>query len=75
MKIKLNRQGVRDLLRSDEVEAACKELADGISLRAGAGYEVDSRKGRNRAIAEVRAVTDKAKRDNLNHNTLLKVMK
>ncbi|MEA4965387.1 MAG: hypothetical protein VB055_06160 [Oscillospiraceae bacterium] len=74
VKVMLNRDAVRELLRSDPVESMCKELADGIASRAGGGYAVDTRKGKNRANATVSAASAAAARDNLKNNTLLKAM-
>lgn len=39
---KLNREGVRELLRSDEMMAVCQEHASAIAGRAGDGYRNSS---------------------------------
>lgn len=75
VKVSLNREGVRSLLKSEEMLAMCRELANGVAARAGDGYEVNTHSGRNRVNAEVRAETFKAYRDNLKNNTLLKALK
>lgn len=72
VKFKLNRAGVRDLLRSDEMMSVCKEYASGIQARAGDGYELTTHVGPNRVNASVHAATAEARRDNYEHNTLLK---
>lgn len=69
---KLNRSGVRELLRSEEAKAVCKGYADAIQARAGDGYEVSTMTGANRANASVYAATVEARRDNYENNTLLK---
>lgn len=74
VKVIINRSAVRDLLRSDEAEGICKELADGVASRAGTGYAVDTRKGKNRANATISAASAAAARDNAKNNTLLKAM-
>lgn len=74
MEIKLIGVGIRDLLKCDEVKDYLEEKGKEIKNKAGDGYEMDSRRGRNRTIVEVKAVTEKAKRDNLDHNTLLKAL-
>ena len=72
VKFELNRAGVRELMRSQEMMSVCKSYADGIKNRAGAGYEVDTFVGRNRANASVYAASYEARKDNYNNNTLLK---
>lgn len=70
----LNRQGVRELLRSDEVMQAVKAEADAAVAILGAGYEADTHIGKNRVNASVYAVTAAARRDNLQNNTILKAV-
>lgn len=73
-RIELNREGVRELLRSAEMAAVCKCHADRIAARAGSGYEVTTYTGKNRVNASVHAATEEAYRDNLKNNTLLKAV-
>ena len=73
--VKLNREGVREMLRSDEMMAICKQHADDTLAGLGMGYEVSTYKGRNRVNASVTAVTHAAKRDNLKNNSILKALK
>ena len=75
VKFVLNKSGVRELLRSEEMMGLCQEYAQGIQERAGDGYESDTYVGKNRVNAMVFASTSKAKRDNLENNTLLKAVK
>lgn len=75
IRVELNSEGVRELLRSAEMEAICKQQAQEIKNRVGDGYLVTTYTGRNRVNASVYAVTDQAKRDNLKNNTLLKAVK
>lgn len=70
VKFKLDRGGVRELLRS--ASGVCEEYARAIQSRAGAGYEVSTYVGTNRANASVYAATAEARRDNYENNTLLK---
>lgn len=74
VRIKLNRSGVRELLRSNEMMQACVEQANMVKQRAGDGYEVNTHVGKNRVNAEVKAETFAARRDNLKNNTLLKAL-
>ena len=72
---KLNRAGVRELLKSSEMQDVLKKHATTIKNRAGDGYEQDIYIGRNRANAMVKAETFKARKDNSKNNTLLKAVK
>ena len=73
-RIELNREGVKELLKSPEMEALCRSLAEPIAGRAGGGYEVTTRTGKTRVNASVHAATEEAYRDNLKNNTLLKAV-
>lgn len=73
-RIELNRAGVKALLRSDEMAALLRQKA-AAAARCGDGYEAGSYLMPTRAVARVGAVTSEAKRDNLEHNTILKALK
>lgn len=75
VKFVLNRAGVRELLRSDEMQAIVQEKANRIQKTCGPGYSVSTLKGRNRVNSSVSAETIRAKRSNLKHNTLIKAVK
>lgn len=60
-RIKLNRAGVRALLRDPKVEADLARRARAIAAAAGPGHQVDSSIGRNRARAAVITETVEAK--------------
>lgn len=72
---KLNREGVRSLLKSPEMQSICLEYANSALGRLGPGYEVSSYSGQNRVNAEVRAESFAAKRDNLKNNSILKAVR
>lgn len=74
-KFKLNQKGVRELLKSDEMQSVLSTRARSIRERCGEGYEQDIYIGKSRANAIVRAKTYKAKKDNLKNNTLLKAVR
>ncbi|HEL2431545.1 TPA: hypothetical protein TZW65_001872 [Streptococcus suis] len=74
-KFKLNRAGVRELMKSPEMQAVLTDKANGIRNRAGTGYESDIFVGKTRANAMVYADSFQAKRDNKKNNTLLKAVK
>ena len=74
VKIELNREGVRELLRSQEMMDACTEHANSALAKLGSGYEVTTHVGVNRVNAEVAAVTYAAKSENLKDNTIIKAV-
>ena len=59
--LKLNRSGIRELLRSDEVADDLRRRAEAIARAAGDGHEVDVEVGPNRARAAVITDTLEAK--------------
>ncbi|MCM1172078.1 MAG: hypothetical protein NC393_08110 [Clostridium sp.] len=72
IKVKLNREGVRSLLRSQDMMNICKEHADKLAEKCGAGYETSEYTGKNRVNVTVYPKTIAAKKENYNNNTLLK---
>ena len=74
MKIVLNSQGVRELLKSSAIASACEEQAQAVASRAGEGYTIEQRNYAERTGYIVNADTNEAKKDNLKNNTLLKAL-
>lgn len=72
---KLNRNGVRELMKSDGMQAKLKDKATAIANRCGVGYESDIHVGKNRANAMVYADLYQAKKDNMENNTILKAVR
>lgn len=70
----LNRRGVRDLLRSPEVQSDLSRRAGNIARAAGDGHEVDSEVGDERARASVRTVTADAMRDEVESKRLTRAI-
>lgn len=73
IRVKLNKAGVRELLKSGEVMAMLESEAKARAARAGDGYTVNTYVGKNRCNAEIVAETQEARRDNLKNNTLLRI--
>lgn len=71
VKIELNSEGVRQLLKSPEMMAICQELANGVARRCGDGYKTSAYRGANRVNVSVVATTKKAIKDNRKNNTIL----
>lgn len=74
VKIVLNRAGVREMLRSAEMEAICFEHAQKIQGKCGEGYGAISLTAQTRAIALVYPETADAVRDNYKNNTIEKAL-
>lgn len=74
VKFELNREGVRELLRSKEMMNVCQEYANNALGKLGDGYEVTTHTGSNRVNAQVAAVTYAAKKENLSDNTIIKAV-
>lgn len=75
IQVELNSDGVRELLRSQEIMAECRAHAQAIASRAGDGYTVSTYTGVNRVNASVMAATPEAIKDNIKNNTLLKAVR
>ncbi len=75
VKVVLNREGVRELLKSPEMMSICSDYANKALGRLGSGYEVTTHVGVNRVNAEVAAVSYQAKRENLETNSILKAIR
>ncbi len=75
MQFKLNRKGVAELMKSEEMQSILKEKADNALNSLGEGYKSDIHVGKNRANAMVYADTYQAKKDNLENNSILKAVR
>lgn len=73
--MELNSEGVRALLRSDEIKSECEKRANEAVGRLGAGYEVTTHTGKNRVNVSIFAESSEAKRDNMENNTILKALR
>ena len=70
----LDKKGVRELLKSDEMVNCLQGYADQVRQVAGNGYRTNRYYGKNRPNVEIYASTKKAKSDNAKNNTLLKAL-
>ena len=75
VEIKLNSEGVQELLKSDEMQALLSELASSKVEQAGEGYEYSVKVGQRRAYANIYPASKEAYQDNLDNNTLEKVIR
>ena len=74
IKIELNRAGVANLMKSSEMMGFCESLAMKTLGQLGEGYEVSTYTGRTRVNSSINAATPKARKDNLEHNSILKAI-
>lgn len=75
VRVKLNRSGVKALLKSAEMKAVCEEHANAVKARCGDGYESDAHFTKERVIVNVWPSSAKARQDNARNNTILKALK
>ncbi len=75
VEIRLNSEGVQELLKSDEMQALLSELASSKAGRAGGGYEYTVKVGQRRAYANIYPASKEAYQDNPDNNTLEKVIR
>lgn len=74
IRIRLNRQGIVELMKSEDMKKICKAQADKVAAKCGAGYETDTYVGENRVNCSVYPKTAEAKRDNAENNILWKAL-
>ena len=60
----LNREGVRQLLLSDEMMGACRDAASSVQSNYGKDTELNEYRGRNRVNVSVIANYDEASKSN-----------
>lgn len=75
VEIKLNRSGVRKLLKSPEMENGLSQIAFAAVNRLGEGYEASYYTAQTRAVASVCAESASARKENAESNTILKALK
>ena len=74
VKIELNRSGIRQLLKSEEMGQMLKQQAEQVRARCGSGYSTDLYQASSRVIAGLFAETAEAAKQNSRENTLLKAL-
>ena len=72
--IKLDYQGIGAMLKGPEMEQLVSEAGAERARMAGNGYSFRTHNTGQRQVVNIYAETDEARRDNLNNNTLLKVL-
>lgn len=74
VRIVLNSAGIRELLKSPEIQQAIEEVCTTVAANAGDGYGHNVQVGKNRTVGRVYTATKTAKIDNYTNNTLLKAL-
>jgi hypothetical protein len=74
VKFELNRAGVRGLMKSNEMVSVLEGYGKNALSSLGDGYEIETFQGKTRANVEVKAVSFKARRENMSDNTILKAV-
>lgn len=74
VKLVLNKRGVRQLLRSEDMMGVCEKLANEALEQLGKGYSVNKKVGKNRVNVEITADSYEAKLRNNKDNTILKAL-
>ena len=74
-KFELNSAGVRELLKSQEMQGIIDEYAQGKASQAGDGYKAEVKVGAKRAYANIFPSDQKSAHDNFTNNTLEKVIR
>ena len=75
VEIKLNRGGIGQLLKSQEMMNVVTKQAYSAQSKLSDGYEVSYRKDKTRVVAAIKATSPEAIRENYENNTILKVLK
>lgn len=75
MKFVLNRQGVKALLQSTEMQEVLQKKTQDTLNRLNGGYKADVRVGKNRATARVSTDSILSRIDNSKNNSILKAVK
>ena len=75
VRIEWNEKGFDELRKSPEVEAWLNDIATNtVMQRLGKGYGYEIKKGKKRLVCNVFPKTAKARKENLDKNTLLKAI-
>ena len=70
----LNEDGVRELMKSDEMKSILDQLGAQKAAQAGAGYSYAVHDFQKRSAANIFPNDEESARDNYENNTLLKVI-
>ena len=75
LKIELNEQGIREMLKSPEMQSILNEHADNALSRLGDGYEKESKLTQRRAKVYILATSPKTFYKHMETNEILKSLR
>lgn len=75
VRIEIRDDGIQAILKGPEMQALVKELAEQKVSEAGEGYACSVKIGVKRCYANIYPETPEAKKDNLDNNTLEKIIR
>lgn len=75
VRVVLNKRGVRDLLKGEDLRQVCADHANKTLAKLGDGYETDTYTGKTRSNAMIWASSAQARRDARKNNTIWKAVK
>lgn len=75
VKVKLNSDGIRQLLKSQEMRAVLEGYGEKTASSAGLGYAYSTHTTEQRAIVNVYPATKEAAKENAEENTLLMALR
>lgn len=74
VRVTLNHKGMKELLKSDEINNEIQSKANEIKERLPEGYTIIRKRGKNRTKAVIATKSRTAMIDNQNNNTLIKAV-
>lgn len=74
VKFELNLQGLNELMKSPEMQAALDEAGEQVARNAGPDYAASGKTGRFIGFSNIYPNSAKAAHENYNDNTLLKAL-
>lgn len=75
LKVILNEEGVRQMLKSGEMALLLKERAQDAISRIGGGYNITTHTGVNRVNVSISPASYKAHKEDLKNNTIIKALR
>lgn len=75
VRVVLNKRGVRNLLKDEDLRQVCADHANKALAKLGDGYETDTYTGKTRSNAMIWASSAKARRDARKNNAIWKAVK
>lgn len=71
VRVEVNWNGVRELMKSPEMMAVCRDRAEPALASLGDGYVISEFVGESRVNVSIGAVSKEAIQENLDNNTIL----